>query len=339
MTINGGIFVLQQVYNKQVSKTWIENFSIYLPESFGWFAGGATPSPATISSIERYSHTNDTSNTEIRNNLSKTVRDFSATSNPNYGWFYGGFRISPSVAVVSDVERLTFTDDTSSLSQRGNLSVISQSMGVSGNEFYGWLSGGSTGSPGGTRSSIQRNEYSSDTSTALVRGNLTTTLERHGGTGNQDYGWFFGGLINPFVPGPSFPSQQLSTIQRITYSNDTSTASLRGPLDIIRWSGCEGVSTDEFGWVAGGSGPSTTLSSICRINFNSDTQTASVRGSLTAVSTTMSYTNDLTYGWFTLGSSSSGINRIEFLNDTVNATGRSFLQIITILTASATGTT
>lgn len=338
MTINGGIFVLQQVYNKQVAKTWLQSFSI--PPSFGWFAGGTNPA-GTLSSIERYSHTNDTTNTEVRTNLSKSVRGFAATSNSNYGWFAGGLRISPTPAsVVSDVERLTFVNDTSSLSQRGKLSHILNDMGAAGNENFGWFSAGSV-STTTPKSSIQRISYSSDTSTSLTRGKLTTTLERHGGTGNQDYGWFFGGVINPFVPGPSLPSQLLSRIQRITYSNDTAIASLRGPLDRIRWSGPRGVSTDVYGWVAGGSGSPipTTLSSVCRIDFNSDTQTASTRGSLTAVTTYMSYTNDSTYGWFTLGFTSSGINRIEFLNDTVTAIERAFVQGTTGLTASATGST
>jgi len=336
MTISGGIFILQQVYNKQVAKTWLQSFSI--PPSFGWFAGGTNPA-GTLSSIERYSHTNDTTNTEVRTNLSKSVRGFSATNNSNYGWFAGGLRISPAPSsVVSDVERLTFVDDTSSLLQRGKLSHILNDMGAAGNENFGWFSAGSdsTATP---KSSIQRISYSSDTSTSLTRGKLTTTLERHGGTGNQDYGWFFGGLVNPFVPGPSL--QLLSTVQRITYSSDTSTASLRGPLDVIRWSGSKGVSTNDFGWVAGGSGSPipTTLSSVCRIDFNSDTQTASTRGSLTAVATDMGYTNDSTYGWFTLSFTSSGINRIEFLNDTVTAIERAFVQGTTGQAASATGST
>jgi hypothetical protein len=309
----------------------INDTSLSIPESYGWFGGGTESS-----SIERYSHINDTTNTEVRNNLSKSVRAFYATNNSDYGWFAGGLRISTPTAVVSDVERLTFVSDTTSLSIRGNLSHVLNDGAASGNQNYGWHAGGSDGTTT-PKSSIQRIDYSADTSTSLTRGRLNTTVERNGGTGNDNYGWFFGGLVDPFVPSPSL--QWLSRIERIIYSSDTSTASLRGPLDVIRVQ-ARAVSTTNYGWIAGGRNPPNSnqlVTSICRIDFNSDTQTTPVRSNLTSGSQGMSYTNNSTYGWFTLGATSSGINRIEFLNDTVNAIQRAFTQSGKSLTASATG--
>jgi hypothetical protein len=44
-------------------------------------------------------------------------------------------------------------------------------------------------------------------------------------TGNSSFGYFGGGGF----PGP------LSTVDRIDYSNDTATASVRGPLSVTRY--------------------------------------------------------------------------------------------------------
>ena len=47
---------------------------------------------------------------------------------------------------------------------------------------------------------------------------------RPSATGNNDFGYFGGGGV---------PTTSVSLIQRIDYSNDTATASLKGPLDTI----------------------------------------------------------------------------------------------------------
>ena len=75
---------------------------------------------------------------------------------------------------------------------------------------FGYFAGGN--SPGTT--TIDRIDYSNDTSTAAVKGPLTRTIPNlyKSSTGNADFGYFAGG----------YPSN--SIIDRVDYSNDTATA-------------------------------------------------------------------------------------------------------------------
>jgi len=86
--------------------------------------------------------------------------------------------------------------------------------------------------------------------------------------GHLDYGWFGGGR----------GGSNLSTVDRIDYSNDTATASLRGPLSAARYL-LAATGTSTYGWFGGGSGP---FSTVDRIDYSNDTATASLRGPLSA---------------------------------------------------------
>ena len=70
---------------------------------------------------------------------------------------------------------------------------------------------------------VDRIDYSNDTATASPKGPLS--LARHGlaATGNASYGYWGGGMINP-------GTCMYSTVDRIDYSNDTPTASPKGPF-------------------------------------------------------------------------------------------------------------
>ena len=81
-----------------------------------------------------------------------------------------------------------------------------------------------------------------------------------GATGNADFG-YFGGGIHPSA---------LSTVDRIDYSNDTATASPKGPLSSARYD-LAATGNASFGYFGGGS-PSTK-STVDRIDYSSDTGT------------------------------------------------------------------
>jgi hypothetical protein len=72
-----------------------------------------------------------------------------------------------------------------------------------------------------------------------------------------------------------FTSTDVSRVDRITFSNDTATASTRGPLSLARrFLAASGNTTDA--WFGGGQ----TVSTVDRITFSNDTATASLRGPL-----------------------------------------------------------
>jgi hypothetical protein len=95
------------------------------------------------------------------------------------------------------------------------LSLARQGAAATGNSNYGWFGGGGTPGPVAT---VDRIDFSNDSSTASVRGPLLTQRFRPGATGNSNYGWFGGG----------FPAT--ATVDRIDFSNDSVTASPRGSL-------------------------------------------------------------------------------------------------------------
>ena len=72
------------------------------------------------------------------------------------------------------------------------------------------------------------------------------------GAGNNDYGWHTGGIYG--LPNPRLV---YSTVARIDYSNDTATASVRGPLAATRGYH-QGAGNANYGYFAAGS-PSGVL--------------------------------------------------------------------------------
>ena len=95
-------------------------------------------------------------------------------------------------------------------------------MGATGNASYGYWGGGYDGSE---ISSVDRFDYSSDTSTASPKGPLTAAKRYHGATGDTSYGYWCGGLVS---------ISYYSYVDRVDYSNDTATASPKGPLSGTR---------------------------------------------------------------------------------------------------------
>ena len=115
-----------------------------------------------------------------------------------------------------------------------------------------------------------------------MRGPLFQTRYQSTATGNSNYGWN--------VSGATTGVTLTSIVDRIDYSNDTSTASSRSTLTTSRLnhSATSGVLNKRrqkggnFGWFGGGStagAPPPLVATVDRIDFSNDTGTASVRGS------------------------------------------------------------
>jgi hypothetical protein len=196
-----------------------------------------------------------------------------ATGNTTDGWFGGGYN---NPVLVSRVDRITYATDTATASVRGPLSSARKYLAASGNSTDGWFGGGyqfpNPAAPG-SRSTVDRITYATDTATASVRGPLSSAKYSLTATGDTTYGWFGGG----YIPGGT---GNISTVDRITYATDTATASVRGPLSSAkRYLAASGNSTD--GWFGGGIYPGPGyLSTVDRITYATDTATASVRGPL-----------------------------------------------------------
>ena len=133
---------------------------------------------------------------------------------------------------------------------------------------FGYFGGGTPGPV----STVDRIDYSNDTATASVKGPLSLARYLLAATGNSSYGYFGGGNS------PSQSPSQVSTVDRIDYSNDTATSSVKGPLSSVKYQ-LAATGNSSFGYFGGGT-PFPATSTVDRIDYSNDTATASVKGPL-----------------------------------------------------------
>jgi hypothetical protein len=322
--------------------------------NYGWFGGGsssqATLTPPAVvgtktypeSSIERIDFSNDSTTASIRGPLSQARSTLAAAGNSNYGWFSGGF--SPAIpGRVTTVERIDFSNDSSNASLRGPLSLVRDGLAATGNSNYGWFGGGSNPATPAYYSLLDRIDFANDAATASVRGSLSSPSGRTelAATGNSNYGWFGGGVNS---------SAFLSIVDRIDFSNDSGTASIRGPLSQAR-GGLAATGNSNYGWFGGGNIPGpNVVATVNRIDFSNDTGSSSPRGSLSLARSYISATSGVlnirrqkagNYGWFGGGyapaTTRSTVDRIDFSNDSSTASVRGPLVTARRYKLAATG--
>jgi hypothetical protein len=294
--------------------------------NFGWFAGGFAPSPVggSYSTVDRIDFSND-STTVVRGSVvAPSVGKYGmlATGNSNYGWFGGGYTHSP-FATVSSVDRIDFSNDGVTASVRGPLSRQRKYGAATGNSNYGWFGGDQFSGV----APLDRINFSNDLASAPLKGGALSIIRGFmAATGNSNYSWFGGGYVAPAVP----PANFFSTVDRIDFSNDSTSASPRGPLSLARHElGATGNSN--YGWFAGGirsPSPNVYTSLVDRIDFSNDSASALLRGSLNSPAgrVRMGATGNSNYGWFGGGTifpfTNPTIDRIDFSNDSATASTR-----------------
>lgn len=313
VTITGGI---------TISSTGGVSFIMPPSATDGWFGGGWANQVTTVS---RITYATDTSTATTRGPLAFGQQGAGATGNSNYGWYGAGQNTAGNTQ--RNVNLITYATDTATAVTTGLLAYSSYLLAAAGTSSYGWFAGGKTpaGDPGTARDTISKIDYSITTATATSRGTLSTGRWALSSTSdNITYGWFAGGN-----PGPAVAKNTVSTIDRITYATDTATASIRGPLNAVKY-GTAGAGNMVNGWFAGGTIDSTVPASVYttveRITYATDTVTASVRGPLVTKRFNAGGTGNIYYGWFAAGYAVpailSSVNRVDYSNDTVTASVR-----------------
>ena len=316
-----------------LTDTAVTNTTWSSAQTHGWFGGGGSgPTPTSVSTVDRIDFSNDTGTANIRGSLITSRWWLAATGNSNYGWFAGGVISSPST--TSTVERVDFSNDLASATSRGVLTSERYGLAATGNSNYGWFGGASFTDS----SAIERIDFSNDSGTALPKGQLISPRAAFAATGNSNYGWFGGGqTYYQFSPGPPVRDD----VQRIDFSNDLATSSIRGPLSLARGYHLAATGNSNYGWFAGGRTPSTapsvTYSTVDRIDFSNDSVQASPRGVLTSARYQLAATGNSNYGWFGGEFSNSIIDRINFANDSVTASPRGPLSTTRMQLAATSG--
>ena len=245
--------------------------------NFGYWGGGRG-----VSSVFRITFITDTDAGLRRSSLSAARYNIgTVTDGSNFGWFGGGTEFP---TMFSLVDRITYSNDTTTASVRGPLTFGRFGLVGVNTSSFGWFTGGRVVAPPtiANYSTVDRVTFATDTATAGVRGPLTAVVYMHGGTGNADFGWLTGGR-----------SPAVSSVNRIQYSTDTVTASLRGSFSRTRHQAA-GTGDTAYGWFGGGYAGSQT-SDVDRIDYASDTSTPAIRGVLPAA---VYYRDSATTGTF-----------------------------------------
>jgi len=302
--------------------------------SYGYFGGGSNPSgpsPSSRSIIDRIQYANDTLTATPKGTLSPafasnyTYRS-TGVSGPLFGYLYGF------AGGDSRADRIDYSNDTATASNI-NLLVFGSGSGSAGNANHGYIAGGDS-----HKTNITRINYSNETTTSAA--NLTESrTSMYGAAGNQSYGYFMGGY-NP-APGPGY----LTSVERLDYSSDTTTPTVKGPLNVGRQNFFGGVGNANYGYIGGGS-PPFELSSVERIDFNNDTATASPKGPLSTTKQFISGTGTTSYGYVAGGEQNnpsyatfSTIDRIDFASDTATASPKGPLSEAKMGTGSVSAAT
>jgi len=300
-------------------------------QSFGYFGGGATTSATTgLSTVDRIDYGNDTATASPKGPLSGTRRSFSATGNSSFGYFGGGY-VNPGNTAVSTVDRIDYSSDTGTAPAKGPLVDITILTAATGNSEFGYFAN--------YQANVNRVDYANDTATAVAKGPLSVAKYYMAATSRKAYGLPDTSRISPVATnfgyfGGSKPSS--STVDRIDYSNDTATSSVKGPLSAGRYlAGATGNSS--FGYVGGGSGP---VSTVDRVDYSNDTATAAAKGPLSVARGFVTATGNASFGYFGGGgpgpSPKSTVDRVDYSNDTATASPKGPLSFVRD-GASATG--
>ena len=267
-------------------------------QSYGYWAGGSTPAPSytKTSTIHRVDYSNDTADASPKGTLNNigvygNNTQTSGQGNADYGYVAGGYIF----AAVTNVRRIDYSNDTAVTVDKGDLASQFAKGASTGNHSNGYFAGGSN------VSSIQKVDFSNDTATATAVASLTGAGNSpffigDSGTGPLENGnpiTYLGAIegipattLGPaygYISGGGGPPYK-SKVDRIDFSNDTATASTKGPLSASR-AYMHNMSSPAYGYNAGGNynGGAPLYSLVDRIDFANDTATASAKGSLSVV--------------------------------------------------------
>ena len=225
--------------------------------------------------------------------------------NALYGYFAGG----QTPSVVDTIDRLDFSNETTS-APGNNLSQIRRQMLQSvSNSSYGYFGYG-LHNPSTGLNTVDRLDFSNETC-SLPGKNLPGARRLLAAVQTDSYG-YFGGGYTPAV----------NTVSRIDFSNETGSAPGNN-LSQARY-GLAGTSSDNYGYFAGGAPAKTTVD---RIDFSNETvsqpgnELSQGRYYFGAVASN-------NYGYFGGGHSPyrTTVDRIDFANDATSAPGNNLPQ-------------
>jgi hypothetical protein len=229
----------------------------------GYFGGGIPQ----VTTMDKIQYSNDTRlptipGAALRSNRSSAA----ATGNATAGYFAGG-RLPFPGGLLSSIDKITYSNDTTLLLPATTLSAVRRNMGATGNQSFGYFGGGDPG-PVTTMDKIQ---YSNDTRAIVPGAALSAARTYLAATGNSTNGYFGGG----FAPGGYF-----STVNKLTYTSDTTAAVPGAALSAAR-SGLAATGNSTDGYFGGGRA-FASLATMDKVTYATDTRVAVPSAALSA---------------------------------------------------------
>ena len=255
--------------------------------AFGYFSGGNDYGSGRTTITSRINFSNDAFVPLQKGGLPTQTIQLGATGNKNFGYYSGG-GTPAAPSGVSHTNRLDYSNDTSLLSPKGNLTASKYNLKATGSQSFGYFSGG--GVNPNFISSVDRLDYSSDTTAMAPKGPLSAVTAYHATYSSRSD-------TEPF---------ELS--QRVKFIGSTTTTPTPEQ------------STLPFGYVGGGSDPNQKTD-IGRIDFSSDTETMITKGNqrhgISHVNSTGNTDFGYTGGGYNIpaGAGTSNIQRADYSND------------------------
>jgi len=295
--------------------------------AYGYALFGANPSSNSTTLVDRIDFANDLTTASLRGNLNigrsrggatsglpggGTSQNLLATATPTtseYGYNIGGETDSAPPSQRSSINRLDYQNDLATMNERTYLQNIRSGARCVVNDVYSWIGGGNhtPSSPASCKTIFDRLNFANDTTNTTTRGNLVQGRRSHGASENNSYGWFIGG-INDDIP------SAVSSVDRLDFSSDLSTASARGNLAIIRGRSA-GFGNINFAWFTGGYFSGNSYSTVERIEYSADLSATSARSSLPADHLLHGGISDNGNYGLSIGGNSNAVYRTNFASD------------------------
>lgn len=189
------------------------------------------------------------------------------------GYFAGG----QTPTVVANGVSTVFSTETSSAVLGTNLSQARWGGGSSGTLDKGYIAGGapSASAPFGTLlATTDRTVYSSESTAAVTGANLTGVRLYITGAGNQDKGFYSGGIT----------PTQVATSERLSYDSESCAVVAGAALSQARYMGATATGNSDKGFWSGGLvAPATYVATADRITYSTEVRTAVTGANLSQV--------------------------------------------------------
>tara|TARA_B100000035_G_scaffold108555_1_gene92126 strand:- start:760 stop:4680 length:3921 start_codon:yes stop_codon:yes gene_type:complete len=303
----------------------------------GYFSGGGLSSGRSIT--DKLTYSNDTTARLPGANLPDSGRhSFAGVGNNDFGYFGGG---EVSYSVVNTVLKFNYSNDTMAAEPGASLSVNRRRLGATGPRNFALpqptfqlaapgnpfvrFSDGAPGSPntgyygGGydnpsdnlSDRSVEKLDFSTETSTRTSLISFSEQRYNHAATGNQTHGYFAGGQET--VPTPA-------TMDKVEYFTDTSAAAPSG-ANLSQARGRQGaVSSATAGYFGGGDAFGVfNMSTMDKLTYSTDTTARLPGANLTEGRKDIAATGNTTQGYFIAseGPEYTIVEKLTYSNDTL----------------------